>query len=90
MYTLKLINMDDAAHEYAISVSGLEGLELVATRNPVRVESGEVAEMPVRVRVDPYALPETSNSIAFHMEAVDDASMAKTTEARFLGPAPQR
>jgi cytochrome c oxidase accessory protein FixG len=90
VYTLKLINMDDQAHQFAISVSGMEGLALASSQNPVLVESGEVASMPVRVRIDPYALPASTNTIEFHMRAVDDDSMAQTEEARFLGPGPGR
>jgi len=90
VYILKLINMDTAAHEFEISVAGIEGLELVAERNPARVESGEVAQVPARVRIDPYALSASSNAIEFRIRALGDERLHRAEEARFLGPAPGR
>ncbi len=87
VYILKVINMDDDAHDFEISVSGIEGMELVAERNPARVRSGEVAEVPARVRVDPYSLPATSSTIEFRVRATDDERLERSEEARFLGPA---
>lgn len=86
VYTLKLINMDDGEHEYTISVSGIEGIELDTDLNPVPVAGREVLSVPARVRADPYSLQRSSTTIMFSLESTDDASLRVEEEARFLGP----
>ena len=87
VYTLKLINMDDVAHDYRLSVSGLPGLELDTVQDKINVGSGEVRDFPVRVRVDPIHLERPSNEIAFTLEALDDPTLQTTQAGRFIGPA---
>jgi cytochrome c oxidase accessory protein FixG len=87
VYTLKLINMDDTGHDYRLSVSGLPGLELETGVTRIHVESGEVLNLPVRVRIDPVNLELPANEIFFTIEAVDDPRLKLTQTGRFLGPA---
>ncbi len=86
VYTLKLINMDQANHEYSLSVSGLEGLNLKMDAVDIVVESGDVVELPVRVNIDPEMLQQRSSEISFHLDAIDAEELSVTEEARFLGP----
>jgi polyferredoxin len=86
VYILKILNMDDAAHEYELSVRGVEGLQLRVDTDTIRVESGEVAELPVSLRVDESALEARSSEITFELMATDDPALAVEEEARFLGP----
>ena len=86
VYTLKLINMDDQEHVYAISVSGIEGMVLDTDSNPVPVAGREVLSVSARVRADPYSLERSSTTIVFSLEATDGASYRVDEEARFLGP----
>ena len=86
VYTLKLINMDDEAHVYVISVLGIDGLELDIDKNPVPVAAREILSVSARVRADPYSLKRSSSTIVFTLEATGESSHRVDEEARFLGP----
>ena len=86
VYTLKIINMDDSDHRYDLSVSGAEGLELIAPDKDIVVSAGDVLSLPVTVRVDPAELQRTANEIEFTLAAHDNPEIARTEKARFLGP----
>ena len=86
VYTLKVINMDQVRHEYSLSVSGIDGLNMQMDTVEIVADSGEVIELPVRVNIHPDRLQERSTEINFHLNAVEDGSLAVTEEARFLGP----
>jgi len=87
VYTLKLINMDNVAHDYRLTVSGLPGLELDGAAGGIHLESGEVRDFPVRVRIDPIHLQRASNEIEFTLEAIDAPDLHTTQVGRFIGPA---
>ncbi len=87
VYTLKLINMDNVAHDYRLTVSGLPGLELDGAAGGIHLESGEVRDFPVRVRIDPIHLQRASNEIEFSLEAIDAPDLHTTQVGRFIGPA---
>ncbi len=88
VYTLKLINMDERAHRYVVSVSGLPELTLGGVSGPVPVPAGTVVALPVQVRVDPAALEQAGNNIRFGLRALDAPGLAVDEPARFLGPVP--
>ena len=85
-YTLKIINMDAQTHTYRLSVSGLEGLELLNRKGDFSVNSGEVVEFPVQVQIDPVKLERAGNDIQFHLEAIDKPELKVTEPGRFIGP----
>ena len=86
VYNLKIINMDDQLHRYSLSVSGLEGLRVIGKTEDIEIESGAVADLPLRVEVDPIALKSTSSEIMFHIESTVTPEIAIEEHARFLGP----
>jgi len=86
IYTLKIINMDARAHTYRLSVSGLEGLNLLNRKGEFSVASGEVIELPVQLQIDPVQLQRTGNDIQFHLEATDNPGLSVTETGRFIGP----
>ena len=96
VYTLKIINMDERAHDYTVEITGLAGAELIGANTgaaiaaSINVPAGEVLSLPVRVRIDPYDLKRASNSIVFVLQASDDPGIVAHEDARFLGPAPLR
>ena len=89
VYTLKLINMDDTDHRYAITVSGIEGMELDLDTDQIPVAAHEVLSVSARVRADPYSLERASSTIVFTLQSVDDVALKVEEEARFLGPVAQ-
>jgi len=62
------------------------GLELRMDLPEIRVESGDVLELPVRLRVDEAELKTRSSEIEFTLVADDAPALSATESARFLGP----
>ncbi len=85
IYTLKIINMDDQPHRYDIDVTGINELEVIGLNNEL-INSGEVREMIISIRVDPVELKSTSNEILFHIESQSNKDIQQDQTARFLGP----
>jgi cytochrome c oxidase accessory protein FixG len=86
VYILKILNMDNAAHRYSLKVSGVPEMELHMDLPEIRVASGDVLELPVRLEVDEDELEARSTVIEFTLVADDDATLSATETARFLGP----
>jgi len=86
VYILKILNMDDRAHQYDLGVSGIPGLTLHKDMDIIEVESGGVMELPVRLRADEADLEVRSSDVVFELVATDDAALIAREEARFLGP----
>ena len=87
VYTLKVINMDEKAHSYRLSVSGIDGIQ-IANDAPITVPAGEVANVPTQV--DPVHLHSAGYTIKFHLQALDAPTLTTDAAARFLGPVPMR
>ncbi|UJS24112.1 cytochrome c oxidase accessory protein CcoG [Thiothrix winogradskyi] len=85
VFTLKIMNMDEREHHYTISVAGIDGIRLQGAEK-VHLGSGRVAEVPVKVVVNPDKMSSRSQEVMFHIEAQDDPAVAQTQKARFLGP----
>jgi len=86
VYTLKVLNMDAHAHRFRLQVAGIPGVKMYMDLPEIRVGSGEVLELPVRLRVDEAELKSRSTQISFNLVAEDDAKLSTTEAARFLGP----
>ncbi len=86
VYILKVLNMDDVAHRFNLQVSGVPGMQMYMDLPEIRVASGDVLELPVRLRVDEAELHARSTHIRFDLVAEDDDKLAAAEEARFLGP----
>ena len=86
IYTLKLINMDTEPHTYQLRVEGLKDLILIKSKDNVVVNSGEVANLGIRVQVDPVNLQAAGNDILFHLQAIDKPELSVTETGRFIGP----
>lgn len=86
VYTLKLINKDKMPHRYLIRVQGIEGLRLHERGQNHWVPAGELRSVVVSVQADPQALQGQSQAIRFSAVAQDDARIALTEPARFIGP----
>ena len=88
VYTLRIINMDRAAHEFSLAAAGMDHLELVMDAAHVRAEPGEVVDLPVRLRAGEDEIDQRSTPVRFTLTALDDSTLTATEESRFLGPAP--
>ena len=86
VYVVKLLNMDERPHRYRLSISGVEGMEIVGQESEAQVPAGEVLSLPVSLRVDPVALKRTSSKVVFSVSAVDDPEIHIQQTGRFIGP----
>jgi cytochrome c oxidase accessory protein FixG len=86
VYILKVINMDDQAHSFEITASGIEGLAVAIDEPEIFAETGRVVEVPVRLQAPPANMPEMSNKVAFELRAKDQPDLHVIRSARFLGP----
>jgi cytochrome c oxidase accessory protein FixG len=86
VYTLKILNMDAAAHRFRLKVSGIPGMQMKMDLPEIRVDSGDVLELPVRLQVDEDELKTRSTQITFDLVADDNPALSATEPARFLGP----
>ncbi len=86
VYNLKIINMDQQTQRYRLSVSGLNGLQMIGPSQDIEVDSGAVIDLPVRVQVDPIELKSSSSEILFTLESELTPELSVTEPSRFLGP----
>ncbi|MAT66208.1 MAG: cytochrome c oxidase accessory protein CcoG [Gammaproteobacteria bacterium] len=86
IYTLKLINMDERAHTYQLTIEGLEQAELAYQQDALKVPAGAVAELLVQVRIDPVHLDRPSNEIFFVLQSQENPDIRIRQSGRFLGP----
>ncbi len=85
VYTLRLLNMDEAPHRFSLTVSGLEGATLIGETEH-RLGAGEVRSIGLRVRAHPDALTLPSAAITFVARAADRPDLTASAEARFRSP----
>ncbi len=85
VYRLQIMNTTEQAHQYRISVDGIETLSLV-TSAVVRLDGTETRAIPVRVRAAAGHGEPGSNDIHFSLQALDDASLHVTEHAVFFVP----
>ena len=64
------------AFEQAVQ-KGADGIEL---------DAGAVADLPLRIEIDPVALKSPSSEIMFHIESEISPDISIMEHARFLGP----
>ncbi len=86
IYTLKLINMDTKDHQYQLRADGLQNMTFIQPKAVIKIKSGEIISLAVRIQIDPVNLTKTSSRIHFYLNATDQADLAVKEQARFIGP----
>ena len=87
VYTVKINNMDQAAHEFSISIEGKAGLDY-SLRKPreIYLQPGEIFAVPIRVSVPAAQLDETKHDIHIVVQAVDNPELIDRHQTVFIGP----
>jgi cytochrome c oxidase accessory protein FixG len=85
VYNVKLLNKDREAHEFRISATGLEGLEVDYAGPTVYVGPGAVQSVPVRIRV-PRGSVQGGTDVVVGIEAVNRPDLTASGKARFIAP----
>lgn len=86
IYTLKVINMDDKSHEYTLAIVGIKGMEVIQKAPRIIVQSGEVFELPISIRVDPINLKRAAQSLEFDLISTSNPDIKVNETGRFIGP----
>ena len=89
VYIIKIMNMASEAHRYKLSASGIKGMVMLTDTDEINVKSGEVMELPVRIRVDAEYLTKRSSTLNFELEAITNKELFVVEEARLIGPIPE-
>ena len=82
VYRLQIMNTEERAHRYRLSVSGLDGLRIVA-KQPFEVSPATTVAVPVALRADPARLAPGSHTIVFHIEDAERPGVAAHEKSRF-------
>ena len=85
VYNLKIMNTTEEPKRYALSVAGLDGIEIVGDRI-VEVASAENHEVTIVVSVPPESGKKGANTIHFHIKALNHDRIAVKEKASFLMP----
>ena len=83
VYNLKLMNTTEEPKRYALSVEGMDGIEIVGERI-VEVASAENHEVTIVVRVPPDSGKKGANTIYFDIKALNHEKIAVHEKASFL------
>lgn len=85
VYNLKVMNTTEEPKRYALSVEGMDGIEIVGDRI-VEVASAENHEVTIVVRVPPDSGKVGANTIYFDIKAQNHDNIAVHEKATFLMP----
>jgi cytochrome c oxidase accessory protein FixG len=88
IYSLQILNMDQVAHDYTISIEGLNQATLSGFTQ-VSLDSGEVRTLPLRVTADSDQFTRPSTEFTFRIRASDSSGWEASAESRFLVPVSQ-
>jgi cytochrome c oxidase accessory protein FixG len=85
VYRLHVMNVSEESRRYVISVSGLNGIELIGERI-VELPAAGAKSFAVQVRVPPEAGKKGSNTIFFDVKSMSDETIAVHEKATFIQP----
>ncbi|MEJ2345926.1 MAG: cytochrome c oxidase accessory protein CcoG [Gammaproteobacteria bacterium] len=87
VYNIKVINMENQARRYHLSVEGLKGMKLINRFGDITVPGGQTSTIDVQTRIDPVTLKRASNDIYFIVATVGgEPAYQVKTPSRFVGP----
>jgi len=89
VYTLKITNKDHVDQTYLLTVSGLEGLELLSEPR-INIAAGDMIDYPVRLQTKRSQMAQSNYPVVFMIQSTDNPSSQAQVESRFIGPAPRR
>jgi polyferredoxin len=83
-YTIRVINKHNEDHEYELSVSGIESMD-IRTETSFSLAGESVLTLPVSVTV-PHEYADGGQVIEFRIDTTDGSDISVTEESRFRGP----
>jgi cytochrome c oxidase accessory protein FixG len=85
VYRLRVLNMDQKVHRYAITASGIEALAYEGAAE-VEVAPGEIRDVPVRLQAPARVVHGGATEIRFEVRTTDGSGWSVAEESRFLAP----
>jgi len=85
-YLLKIANKSNRDHQYLLTISGIEGIQLIS-RNTVLVEAGKLIDYPIQVRAHSDEINRRNTDIIIRVQAVSNPKIHSEIESRFIAPA---
>jgi cytochrome c oxidase accessory protein FixG len=85
IYSLKVINLDNAPHTYSLLVSGMEQLQVATPTDPIHIPAGTVSTVITRLEA-PAAAVRGVRQITITVSALDNPAIKVSEQARFIGP----
>ncbi len=83
VYRLQIMNTTEQAHQFTVTASGIDGMELVVAL-PVTVPAAGAITLPVALRVDPARTTAGSHPVHFHIEDSTDAEVRADEKSVFF------
>jgi cytochrome c oxidase accessory protein FixG len=71
VYTLKILNKSQETQRFSISIIGLEGHQFIGDTE-VKVNGGEVFNLPISIAIDAYQLEESVTKFDFRVQALGE------------------
>ena len=85
IYSLKVINLDNAPHTYSLLVSGIDQLQVATPTGAIQVPAGTVSNVITRLEA-PAAAVGGVRQITITLSALDNPAIRVSEKARFIGP----
>jgi cytochrome c oxidase accessory protein FixG len=83
VYRLQIMNTQEVAHRYRITVTGLESLH-VASEDEIDLAASASKQVPVRLRMDGVFADKGAHKIFIQVQAIDDPGIAAVEDSVFL------
>ena len=85
VYTVKVMNKAQRDLTFVLEAEGLPGLQFRG-RQQVEAAAGEIVSVPVELSIAPEKLPSSANEIVFSIKSLEDPSIHRSADSRFVGP----
>ena len=85
VYTLKIMNMDQKAHRFVLSLDSPVAMEWIGEKE-ISVAAGEVYTLPLRLQAEPADLDTPGFDFDFVVTNASDPKATASSESRFIGP----
>ncbi len=85
VFTLRISNTDEAAHRYVISVSGIDGIDIIGERF-IALPAASSDTVSLSARVEPGRAKKGSNQIFFEVRSENNDQISVREKASFFMP----
>jgi len=85
VYNLQVMNMTEKPRRFALSASGLDGVQ-VSPSEPFEVDAAGLKSVTVEVAVPPESGKPGSNTVYIEVKALDDETVSVREKTAFLMP----